>query len=280
MSRTDTADSADTALIRQDSASPPKAPALQKQQLDPVLRRTRRTRRGNAGGVGLAALALTLAACAATPAAPPPQAAAPVPAPAAPTTYTVAEDARLMAFLDAAFDAQLAQSPQGLTGLGSKERYSELNDYTPAAQARSLALAERQLAEMKRSFDPRRLSESGRLSYQLFEYEVEEERRADRWRDYGFIFTANGSPAGSLPVFLINNHRVDTVSDAEAYVSRLREVDRVGREIAANFESRAAKGITPPAFVFEPAIADARKVITGAPFAAGPDSAVWADFQA
>jgi uncharacterized protein (DUF885 family) len=185
-----------------------------------------------------------------------------------------------MTFLDAAFDAQLALSPQGLTSLGSKERYGELNDYTPAAQARELALSERQLAEMKRSFDPRRLSESARLSYQLFEYEVGQARRNARWRDYGFIFTANGSPAGSLPVFLINNHRVDTVADAEAYVSRLREMDRVGREIATEFERRAARGITPPAFVFEPAIGDARKVITGAPFGPGPDTAVWTDFQA
>ena len=41
-----------------------------------------------------------------------------------------AEDARLNAFLDAAFDAQLATNPQFLTALGSKELYDRLNDYT------------------------------------------------------------------------------------------------------------------------------------------------------
>ena len=219
-----------------------------------------------------------LAACAATPEAPPPQAAAP--AEAAPTTYAVAEDQRLQAFLDAAFDARAALSPQFLTSLGSKDRYGELDDYTPKADDRQLALLEAQLRQMKRDFDPARLSPSARLSYQLFESQVERARAEAPWRDHDFIFAANGSPAGSLPVFLINNHRVDTVADAQAYVSRLRDMDRVGREIAADFEGRAAKGIVPPTFVFEPAIADARKVITGAPFGSGPDTAVWADFQA
>jgi uncharacterized protein (DUF885 family) len=222
-----------------------------------------------------------LAACAAAPdrgpvgRSKPAAAAAPVP-----KDYAVAEDARLQVFLDAAFDAQAALSPTTLTSLGRKERYGELDDYTPAAQTRSLALAERQLAEMKRGFDPARLSEAGRVSYRLFEYEVEQDRRGEPWRDYGFVFTANGSPAGNLPVFLINNHRVDSVADADAYVSRLRETDRAGREISANFERRARKGIITAAFVFEPAINDARKVISGAPFAPGPDSAVWTDFQA
>lgn len=237
-----------------------------------------------AAAVSLLAL---LAACAGVPETAAPEALSPeaaplqASAPAVPaSTAAVAEDARLQAFLDAAFDAQTALSPQALTSLGTKERYGELDDYTPAARDRALALAERQLAQMKREFDPARLSESGRVSYRLFEYEVEQDRRGEPWRDHGYIFTANGSPAGNLPVFLINNHRVDSVADAEAYVSRLRAMERVGREIAANFERHAAKGVVPPTFVFEPAINDARKVLAGAPFGAGPDSAVWADFQA
>lgn len=190
-----------------------------------------------------------------------------------------AEDARLQAYLDAAFEARAAQSPQFLTSLGSKERYGELDDYTPEADARQLQLLEQQLQGMKAGFRPERLSTSGRLSYQLFEQSVERARADAPWRDHDFVFAANGSPAGSLPVFLINNHRVDTVADAEAYVSRLRAMERVGGEIAADFERRAGKGVVPPTFVFEPAIADARRVITGAPFGTGPDTAVWTDFQ-
>jgi uncharacterized protein (DUF885 family) len=192
---------------------------------------------------------------------------------------TQTEDARLLAFLDRAFDERAARSPQTLTGLGIKRDYGKLDDYTEQNAAESLALAERQYAEMKRQFDPRRLSPAGRLSYRLAEQQIETQRRQYRWRTHNFLFSTNGSPAGNLPVFLINQHRVDSVADAEAYVSRLREVERVMGEIGERIRARADQGIVPPKFVFAPVRADARNVIKGAPFDAGADSTLLADFR-
>jgi uncharacterized protein (DUF885 family) len=205
------------------------------------------------------------------------QQAAPAPAPAA---AAEAEDARLTRFLDAAFDEQAATNPQLLTQLGSKDLYDRLNDYTDAYRERQLALGERQLAEMRRQFDPARLSPQGRLSFRLFEKEVEDDRAAFRWRWHGFPATNNGSPMGNLPVFLINNHRVSSVADAEAYVSRLREFERVMNEIGANMRRSAELGIVPPAFNFAPVREDGRRILTGAPFTDGPDGALFADFKA
>ena len=191
-----------------------------------------------------------------------------------------AEDARLNAFLDAAFDAQLATNPQFLTALGSKELYDRLNDYTDSYAQQQMALEERQLAEMKAQFDPERLSPAGRLSYRLFEKSVVDDREAFPWRRHGFPASTNGSPMGAIPVFLINNHRIDTVADAEAYVSRLREVERVMREIGANMRDQAERGIVPPRFNFQPVREDGRRILQGAPFTAGADSAIFADFKA
>ena len=191
-----------------------------------------------------------------------------------------AEDARLNAFLDAAFDAQLATNPQFLTALGSKELYDRLNDYTDSYAQQQMALEERQLAEMKAQFDPERLSPAGRLSYRLFEKSVVDDREAFPWRRHGFPACTNGSPMGAIPVFLINNHRIDTVADAEAYVSRLREVERVMREIGANMRDQAERGIVPPRFNFQPVREDGRRILQGAPFTAGADSAIFADFKA
>ena len=191
-----------------------------------------------------------------------------------------AEDARLNAFLDAAFDAQLATNPQFLTALGSKELYDRLNDYTDSYAQQQMALEERQLAEMKARFDPERLSPAGRLSYRLFEKSVVDDREAFPWRRHGFPASTNGSPMGAIPVFLINNHRIDTVADAEADVSRLREVERVMREIGANMRDQAERGIVPPRFNFQPVREDGRRILQGAPFTAGADSAVFADFKA
>jgi len=210
-------------------------------------------------------------------AAPPPPRSAPAVAAAAPVDPS-AEDRRLLAFLDANFDEALRMSPQGMTGLGIRQDYDKLNDYTPAQQERQRALQEAQFARMKAQFDLTRLSPAGQLSYRLAEQQIENARRNWQWRDYGFPISTNGSPAGNLPTFLINQHRVDSVADAEAYISRLKEIERVMREISANVMDQADKGIVPPKFVFAPVRADARRIVSGAPFDNGADSTLLADF--
>jgi len=198
---------------------------------------------------------------------------------AAPAAATQSEDARLAAFFEQAFQERIALSPQQMTSLGLKTDYDKLDDNTDAAAARSLALAERQLLQLNDQFNPRTLSEDSRLSWRLFEYGVEQARLSNRWRGWGYQFAANGNPTTGLPVFMINNHRVTSVSDAEAYVARLVEAERVMGEISATLRARAAAGVISPVFVFAPTIANTGAIIAGAPFDDGADNPVWADFQ-
>lgn len=201
-------------------------------------------------------------------------------APAASADVSIqTEDARLAAFFEQAWQARIALSPQTMTSLGIKTDYDKLDDATDAAADRSLALAETQLAQMQAQFDPATVSAESRMSMRLFEYGVQQARLSNRWRDWGFQFAANGNPTTGLPVFLINNHRVGSVSDAEAYVSRIRASERVMGQIADELRQRAAAGVISPNFVFEPSIANTRNIITGAPFDDGADNPVWADFQ-
>lgn len=189
------------------------------------------------------------------------------------------EDARLAAFFEQAFQERIALSPQQMTSLGLKTDYDKLDDATDAGAARALALAERQLLQLNDQFNPQTLSDDSRLSWRLFEYGVEQARLSNRWRDWGYQFAANGNPTTGLPVFMINNHRVTSVSDAEAYVARLVEAERVMGEISATLRARAAAGVISPAFVFEPTLANTAAIIAGAPFDDAADNPVWADFQ-
>ena len=225
--------------------------------------------------LSFAALLLAATACTA------PQQEPPVAASAATQTAAVdpaAEDRRLLEFLDRAFDETIASSPETLTALGSRKDYDKLNDYTDAQAQRQRALAESQLAAMKAEFDYDKLSPAGQLSYKMFENGVVRGREQFEWRKHRFPISTNGSPAGGIPVFLINQHRIETVADAEAYIARLEEVERVMGEVSANVRGQAEMGIVPPKFVFAPVRADARKVLSGAPFDSGPDSTVLADF--
>ncbi len=202
-------------------------------------------------------LALLLAA-AFVPAAAPAQQAAPAAAPA-----QKSEDARFLAFLDAAFDETVARSPETQTALGLKTNYGKLDDYTDAGAAADQALAEAQLKRMKSEFQLDRLSPASQVSYRLFEYNVEQGRIAQEWRRNNYVVTNNFSIVGSVPTFLMNQHRVDSVADAQAYIARIRETERVLKEVTARFRAAAERGVVPPKFVFAPVRADAQNVMAG-----------------
>jgi uncharacterized protein (DUF885 family) len=200
-------------------------------------------------------------------------------APAEPATDPAAEDQRLMTFLDAAFEEQLARSPEGLTELGRKEQYDRLDIYTDTYRQQTLALAQRQLAGLRAQFNAANLTSAGRLSYRMFEEEVERQAGSFRWRWHSFPASTNGSPAGSFPVFLINQHQVRSVADAQAYIARLRDVERAMNEITGNMRQQVSMGIVPSRFNFAPVRADAQRVLAGAPFTTGGDTPVLADFK-
>ena len=190
-----------------------------------------------------------------------------------------AQDAALLQYLDRAYDERVSLSPETQTRLGLKTNYDRLDDYTDAAAVRERQVAERQLKDMHARFRPEQLGESARISYRLFEYQVERGREAFRFRKLRFPVTKSGSPASAIPVLLINDHKIDTIADATAYITRLRDTERVMREVAARLHEQAAMGIVPNQVNFAPVRSDARKIITGAPFDDGPDSTLMADFR-
>ncbi|MEA1015172.1 DUF885 domain-containing protein [Sphingosinicella sp. LY1275] len=202
-------------------------------------------------------LALLLAA-AFVPAAAPAQQAAPAAA-----AQAQSEDARFLAFLDAAFDEAVARSPETQTALGLKTNYGKLDDYTDAGAAADQALAEAQLKRMKSEFPLDRLNPASQVSYRLFEYNVEQGRIAQEWRRNNYVVTNNFSIVGSVPTFLMNQHRIDSVADAQAYIARIRETERVLGEVTTRFRAAAERGIVPPKFVFAPVRTDAQNVMAG-----------------
>lgn len=188
-------------------------------------------------------------------------------------------DAALVEALDAAFMEAARTSPEGLTGLGLKERYGELDDYTAQGAADALALAERQTADILARFGQADLSEQGQLSLRLLADGLAQQQRLFQYRRHQYLITKGGSVMSSLPVMLMNQHRVDDVPDARAYISRLVATQRVMTEVAADFRDRAAAGFAPPALTYQPNLATGRAVISGAPFDGGEPSPLWTDFQ-
>ncbi len=191
------------------------------------------------------------------------------------------EDERLAAFFEEIFQRNLKTSPLFQSQLGIKgPDYGKWDDFSDAEAVRQNAETKADLARLRAEFDATKLSEQSKVSYKIFEYLGERSLRGFPYRFHGYAFSTQSNPVTFPATFLQNIHRVDDVSDAEAYVSRLNGLGVAMDQFIASMEMAASKGIVPTSFSFDPVVTDARNVIKGAPFeAAGEDSAILADFK-
>lgn len=189
------------------------------------------------------------------------------------------QSAELNAFFEEAFERAVASSPQLATSLGDRRGYGQWDDPSEAFARAQLDARIASREEMKRRFDPARLSAGDRLSYRLYDHGVTRAEENWRWRNHSYIFNHMGGAQSGVASFLISQHTVNDVSDADAYVSRINGVrERMGQLVAQSNEA-AARGITPPRFSYDGILATSRAIITGAPFTDGADSPIWGNFK-
>ena len=217
--------------------------------------------------------ALLLVACGESP----PTVTEPAPGPVA----VISETERLNSWLDEQYEEQLEFSPQTRSVLGDKTDYDQLNDVTLEAQDRVLEWRRQSVAAMRSDFDYDALNDDGKLSYDMWEFTLEQAEAAYPYRNYGYIF-GRGGPHASLPSFMISFHLIDDESDLQAYLSRLQQIDRVLGDLLDRSRQQAADGIRQPRFNYEFALSEIDRVTAGVPFNtddSSPNSPIWVDLQ-
>ncbi len=190
-----------------------------------------------------------------------------------------AETARLNAWFEQKFEEQLAFSPITQTFLGRKTNYGQIDDLSQAASDTQMAWQKASVEQMKADFDYDKLTPDAKVSWDVWEYQYDAAAASDEFRTNGYIFEQMGAVHTQFPRILIAVHKVETLSDMEAYISRLSQTGRAINQLIVLSKTNAAAGVRPPRFSFESVIDSAKKIITGAPFDAGDDSAIWADAQ-
>ena len=192
----------------------------------------------------------------------------------------VAESQRLNDWFKARYEEELARSPMSRTFLGMSDGMDQLDDISQTAIDEEIALANSWLIELRRDFDIDRLDAQSRLSFRLFEVDIEDQLATAAVAQNDYVFSHMSGPHTGLPSFMINYGRVGSVSDAQAYISRLRLVQTYLGQAQARAEAQFEAGVSMPKFVYAKVSEASRNVITGAPFDEGPDSPLWADIQA
>ena len=186
------------------------------------------------------------------------------------------ESDRLNAWFEVEFEEELMQSPISLTFLGRKERYGEIDDLSEAAEDKQLEWKRQSVEDMKSSFDYEMLSDDAKLSYDLWEFQYDEAVGDHKFRRNEYIFNQMQGTHTFFPTLMMSFHKVESLSDMEAYVSRLSELSRAMNQLIERTKIGAEGGVRPPRFSYEIVTKQAKDIISGAPFdESETDSSLW-----
>jgi uncharacterized protein (DUF885 family) len=169
-------------------------------------------------------------------------------------------------WFDAKYEEALQMSPLRLTNLGIKDQYDKIDDMSVEGEQKQLAWYEASVEELKKRFEYDRLDEADKASYDLWVYQYETMKEGDKFRSLDYVFDQMRGRHTGLPNSLINFHKVDSVGDMNAYVSRIKETGRAIDQLVARAKEQAVAGILPPKFAFETVIKQCKSLLDGKPF--------------
>ncbi len=190
------------------------------------------------------------------------------------------ETAKLNQFFEEVFNEGMQRYPTWQTYVGLKTNYDKLNNETEAYQEEGMKLLKKNLEKIK-NFNYDALDAQAKISYDIFVKDTEDNIESFyKWRYHNFPLNQMFGYHSGTASFLMNMHRIENKSDAEAYISRLKEIKRVfGEKMVYNRKQRDL-GIFAPDFTYDHVIDASKNIISGRPFTKSKkDSPLLDDFR-
>jgi uncharacterized protein (DUF885 family) len=190
------------------------------------------------------------------------------------------ESAKLAEYFAAMFEQDLKRSPLTQSYLGYKWDYGKWDDVSEAYQNETRAIREKRLTDLS-TFDITQLNTQEKLSLQVATADLQRRLANDEYRHHTYIMHQFRAFHTLIPSFLINIHQVQSIEDAQAYVTRLAGVKDLFEQVILQMKKRQTLGVFPPKWAYDQMIQASHNVIKGNPFMeSSEDSTIWADFLA
>lgn len=183
----------------------------------------------------------------------------------APKEEVVNQTEALNKWFDDKYEELLQMSPIGLTIQGRKDHYDKIDDLSKEAEDKQLTWYTEVTNELKETFDYNSLNDQDKTSYDLWLYQYEELKEGIAYRDLNYVFDQMRGLHAQLPTLLINFHKVDSLPDMNAYISRIQESGRAMNQLVDRAKEQSAAGILPPKFTFEVVMTQTKALLDGKP---------------
>lgn len=168
-------------------------------------------------------------------------------------------------WFDEKYEEQLQMSPLGLTMQGRKDQYDQIDDLSKEAEDKQLAWYKETTIQLAENFDYDSLNEQDQTSYDLWMYQYKIQEEGAQYRDINYAFDQMRGMHAMFPTFLINFHKVDSLPDMTAYISRIQQTGRAMNQLLDRAKDQAALGILPPKFTFVTVITQTKALVDGTP---------------
>jgi uncharacterized protein (DUF885 family) len=176
------------------------------------------------------------------------------------------EKLQLNEWLNNKFYERVRRYPQYLAGLGIKERMTEWNDPGYEFALKELEIISNEMNEIKVKYNFDSLTDEEKLSYRLFLDNSQNSLDQMEWWYHDYALTQMYGAHSGVPTFLINQHPIDNITDANAYIKRIELSGRYLEKVLENTRESARRGIRPPKFVYGHVISTSKNIISGFPF--------------
>jgi len=183
-----------------------------------------------------------------------------------------ASDADAQALLDLVGENYLRFSPESATSLGvdtgaRASLRSQLTDRSAEGQQK-IASQVRQDLDRAKAFDTRALSHAMRTSIEVVRsaYGLASEGMSlpygditvGSWRNTPYVVIQNVGAYLDIPRYLDSDHPIENAADADAYLSRMQSYARQLDGELGRIQAARGKGLVPPAFLIDKALAQMR----------------------
>jgi len=195
------------------------------------------------------------------------------------TTQIANASAQANNLFDAIFKEGIDRDPVKQTYLGIKKDYDKWNDLTEEHAIAELKFAKANLLRIQ-AIDINALDSQTKISYNLYVQKLQNTINDFQWRFHNYPVNQMFGTHSQVPAFLINNHSISNVKEAQDYISRVHGAKKLMVQLVEQLALREAKGIVAPKFVFAHVIRDSKNILVGAPFDSTADSTILADFTA